>query len=134
MEYFTLRKKVQLVMNVKVFDNEHQAFRNLERKQHVKCLGVLIESNLSWNGHAANVTLKISKTIGIIARLRNFLPTSVLLSIYSFLIHPYLSYGLLGKGQTSKRNLVRILILQKKATRLLTSLTILSMQFHHFCE
>ena len=65
------------------------------------------------------MTLKISKTIGIITRLRHFLPTSVLLSICSFLIHPYLSYGLAGKGQTSKRNLVRILILQKRATRLI---------------
>ena len=41
--------KIQSVINLKVFDNEHKAFRNLERKQFVKYLGVLIEGNLSWN-------------------------------------------------------------------------------------
>ena len=62
--------KIQSVINLKVFDNEHEPFRNLERKQFVKYLGVLIDSNLSWNDHKANVALKVSKTIGIIARLR----------------------------------------------------------------
>ena len=65
------------------------------------------------------MALKISKTIGIIARLRHFLPTSVLLNIYNSLIHPYLSYGLVVWGQTSKTNLEKILILQKRALRLI---------------
>ena len=84
------QRKIQSVINIKVFDNEHNAFRNLDRKQFVKYLGVLIDSNLSWNDHVANVALKISKTIGNIARLRHFLPTSVLLNICNSLIHPSL--------------------------------------------
>ena len=88
------QRKLQSVLDLKVFDNEYKAFRNLERKQFVKYLGVLIDSNLLWNDHVANVALKISKTIGIITRFRHFLPTSVLLNIYNSLIHPYLSYGL----------------------------------------
>ena len=56
------------VINLKVFDNEHKAFRNLERKQFVKYLGVLIDSYLSWNDHVAYVALKVSKTIGIITK------------------------------------------------------------------
>ena len=47
-----------------------------ENKLCVKYLGVLIDSTgnyLSWNDHVANVALKISKTIGIIARLRQLL-------------------------------------------------------------
>ena len=69
--FHTYQRKIQSVINLKVFDNEHKALRNLERKQFVKYLGVLIDSNLSWNDHVANVALKISKTIGIIARLRH---------------------------------------------------------------
>ena len=112
------QRKIQSLINLKVFDREHKAFRNLERKQFVKYLGVLIDSNLSWNNHVANVALKISKTIGIIARLRHFLPLSVLLNIYNSLIHPYLSYGLVVWGQTSKTNLEKNLAPSGKCSTL----------------
>ena len=65
------------------------------------------------------MALKISKAIGIIARLRHFLPASVLLNIYNSLIHPYISYGPVVWGQTSKTNLDKILLLQKRALRLI---------------
>ena len=65
------------------------------------------------------MALKISKAIGIIARLRHFLPASVLLNIYNSLIHPYLSYGLVVWDQTSKTNLDKILLLQKRTQRLI---------------
>ena len=42
------QRKIQSVIDLKVFDNDHKAFRNLERKQFIKYLGVLIEGNLSW--------------------------------------------------------------------------------------
>ena len=63
------------------------------------------------------MVLKISKTIGIIARLRHLLPTSVLFNIYNSLIQPYLHYGFVVWGQTSKTNLEEILLLQKRALR-----------------
>ena len=84
------QRKIQSVINLKLFGNEHKTSRNLDRKQFIKYLGVLIDSNLSKY---------MSKTIGIIARLRCVLPTSVLLDIYNFLNHPYLSYGLVGWGK-----------------------------------
>ena len=74
------------VINLKVFDNEHKAFRNLERKLIMCKISWCLDRQLhylSWNDHVANVALKISKTIGIIARLRHFLPTSVVLNIYN---------------------------------------------------
>ena len=59
------QRKIQSVINLRVFDNEHQVFRNLERKQFVKYLGVLIDGYLSWNVHVANVALKLSKTFSL---------------------------------------------------------------------
>ena len=79
-----------------------KAFRNLQRKQFVKYLGVLIDSNLSWNDHVANVALKISKTIGIIARLRHFLPTSVLLNIYNYFPYPSISFLIMALWSGAK--------------------------------
>ena len=105
-------------LHIKVFDCEHNVFEHLEQKDCVKYLGVLIDSNLSWQDHINYISLKINKTIGIISRLRYVLPTSILLHIYRSLIHPYISYGLSVWGQTSKLNLEKILILQKRALRL----------------
>jgi len=54
-----------------------------------------------------------------ISQLRHFIPTFILLAIYRSLIHPYISYGLSVWGQTTKLNLKRILILQKRAPHLI---------------
>ena len=74
--------------------------KKFERKSFVKYHGVLIDNNLSWKFHVDYISLKISKTIGIISRLRHFIPTSILLNIYRSLIHPYISFGLLAWGRS----------------------------------
>ena len=43
-------------------------------QEFVKYLGVIIDSNLTCKYHIDNIAYKISKTIGIIARLRHFVP------------------------------------------------------------
>ena len=65
-----------------------------ECKDHVKYLGVLLDSNLSWKFRIDNVALKVSRTVGVVARLRHFVPRTTLLNIYQSLILPYLTNGL----------------------------------------
>ena len=62
---------------------------------------------------------KISRNIGIIARLRHCIPFSTLQNLYRSLIFPYLSYGLVVWGQAAKTHLEKLLILQKRAVRLM---------------
>ena len=83
-------------------------------KNYVKYLGILIDKNLSCKIHIDNVATKLSKTVGLIAKLRHFVPQHTLLNIYRALILPYLSYGLIVWGQASKTHLTKILLLQKK--------------------
>ena len=59
-------------------------------------LVVLIDSHLSWRYHIDYISSKISEGVGIIARLRHFVPNSTLLKIYRSLIEPYISYGLIA--------------------------------------
>ena len=67
-----------------------------------------------------SVANKISKIIGLIARLRLYIvPTCTLLNIYQSLITPYLTYGLISWGNACKTFLDRILVLQKRALRLI---------------
>ena len=56
-------------------------------------LGITINNKLKWNSHINKVTNKISKTVGILNKLRSFLPSGVLQTIYNTLILPHLIYG-----------------------------------------
>ena len=74
-------KKLNYDPQVYVFDNESNKKDTLERKNFIKYLGLLIGESLSWKAHIHSVANKISKTIGLIARLRHIVPTCTLLNI-----------------------------------------------------
>ena len=65
------------------------------------------------------VITRINKTIGMIAKLRHFVPSSALTNIYKSLILTYLTYGLVAWGNTSKNYLNKIVVLQKRVLRLI---------------
>ena len=85
----------------------------------MKYLGILIDNNLSWRHHIDHVALKISKIVELIAKLRYFVPLNTLLSIYQSLVAPYLTYGLIAWGHACKSYLNKLLILQKRALRIM---------------
>ena len=60
-----------------------------------------------------------NKTIGILARLRHFVPTETLLMIYRSLIMSYLSYGICVWGRAPKSYISKLLVLQKCALGLI---------------
>ena len=113
------QKKIDYNVDLKIYDFSLNLYVSLEHRDHVKYLGVLLDSNLSWKYHIAYVATKISKSLGILARLRHFVPSSTLLNIYKSLIQPYINYGLAVWGQAAQSNLNTILILQKRALRLI---------------
>ena len=65
------------------------SYSPLECKDYVKYLGILIDKNLIWKGHIDLIALKISKTIGMIAKLRHFVSLSIIVRLYQFLILPF---------------------------------------------
>ena len=80
---------------------------------------VLVDKNLNWKCHINAITAKISKTVGLISKLRHSISLHLLSYIYQKLIHLYLNYGLAAWGQASKTSLNKILILQKKVLRMM---------------
>ena len=113
------QKKIRYLPQISIFDSEKNRRVSLEHKSYIKYLGVLIDENLSWKNHLDCVITKISKTIGMIAKLRHFVPSSVLTNIYKSLILPYLTYGLVAWGNASKNYLNKIVVLQKRVLRLI---------------
>ena len=106
-------------VNLILSDNNLKKKTSLEHKNYVKYLGILVGSNLSWRYYIDFISSKISQGVGIISRLRHFLPTSTLFIIYRSLIEPYISYGLAAWGQATASHLNKILLLQKRALRLM---------------
>jgi len=75
------QRKVYRQVNLKILDNNSEQLVSLEHKTCVKYLGVLIDGNLSWKHHIKYISMKISKGIGIIARLRHLVLRATLLNI-----------------------------------------------------
>ena len=76
------QRKLNYSVNIEIIDNCTQFPTTLQCEDHVKYLGVLLDSNLSWKFQINNVALKISRTVGVVARLRHFVPRTTLLNIY----------------------------------------------------
>ena len=76
-------------ITIKLFDHDKNFVILLERKDYVKYLEILIDSISLGNN-----ILKTSESLGILSRLRHFVPTDTLLSIYGSLILPYITYGI----------------------------------------
>ena len=92
----------------------------IERVTQFNFLGLILESNMSWNLHINHISLKISKAIGILYRLKTIYPQLVLQTLYNTLILPYFNYCILAWGATiSEGNPLHLL--QKKALRLISN-------------
>ena len=76
----------------------------------------------SWKYHIGHITLKISKTIGIISRLRYYVPTNTQLTINRSFIFLYLSYGIAVWGQAAQTYINQVLALQNPSPHILCSL------------
>lgn len=92
----------------------------LEQVDNTKFLGVFIDSKLTWSKHIEHVSLKISKGLGIMGRLRNSLPMNILLTLYHTLLYPYLSYCNIVWGCANISLIQKLIVLQKRAIRIIT--------------
>ena len=92
----------------------------INEKEFIKYLGVFIDSTLSWKHQISNISKKISQAIGIMYKLRPFLPLKVMKNVYYSLIYSHIIYAIEAWGSPCKTELDKIFILQKWAMRLMT--------------
>ena len=92
---------------------------DINKVQSMKFLGVHIDCKLSWKNHINQMCKVISRNIGVINRLKWTLPPKILLSLYSTLVLPHLTYGILAWGNSPQYLMDRVLLLQKKAMRVI---------------
>lgn len=90
---------------------------DLEIVNTVSTLGVTFSKDLSWNDHVEQFSKKLSSAVGTIARMKYFLPTKIKILLYNALVFSILQYCNLVWGTTTKTNLMKLHLLQKRAVR-----------------
>lgn len=86
----------------------------------VSFLGVIIDSSLTWKAHISELSKKLNRAIGLLAKARHYVPALTLRSLYFSLFQNYLSYGCLVWGFSSNLYLQRLHLAQKRAIRLIS--------------
>ena len=81
---------------------------------NVKYLAMIIDNNLSWDDHINNLKNKLSRSNGILAKLRSYVPKKTLTSVYYVIFHSQLLYGSLLWSLTTAKFFYCIKVLQKK--------------------
>ena len=89
----------------------------IRRVKSVKYLGLIVDDTLTWAEHVDYISTKIRKNIGIIKRVRTFLPPHSLLTLYRTLIEPYLRYCNTVWGQCSDTLKEKLQCLQNRVAR-----------------
>ena len=87
----------------------------IDRVTDFKFLGLIISSNLKWNKDIDHVSIKVSKVIGIMFRLKCILPSDVLQILYNSLIMPHFHYCLLTWGSTIKTGIITSFVAKESA-------------------
>ena len=105
--------------------------KNIKMVHNVKFLGININEKLSWNYHVSQLCNTIARNVGVLSTLQ-FLPENVLKMLYHTLISSHLNYCLSIWGLTSKCNIARIHVLQKKSMRIISHSPYTSHSAHLF--
>jgi exonuclease III len=85
----------------------------VERCADGKFLGVIFDSKLRFNLHINTICNKLSKSIGIIHRLKHNVPSEFMINLYYSFVYPYLLYCNLAWGGTYPCHLQPLFLLQK---------------------
>lgn len=77
------------------FNNVNLVYNNnvIEKVNEFKYLGVKFDSNMSWSSHFDYLSGNISKRIGIIRRVKHFLPHHTLVMLSNALVIPHFDYA-----------------------------------------
>ena len=100
-------------LNIKILNTK------IEEKEVVTFLGVKIDKNLTWKQHLHHISNKISKAIAILYKIKHSFPKHILRMIYMSLIYTYINYCNIIWGSAYECHLNPLIVLQKKAIRLI---------------
>ena len=105
-----LKSNITLIINKKA----------VKQTDSIKYLGIIIDSSLSWKNHIDKVVSKIRCALGLMYKIRPYVFSTTLLTLYYSLTYPHLLYGIEIWGSANIIQINRLLILQKRAVRIIS--------------
>ena len=93
----------------------------LQQVHSLKCLGVNVDQNLTWDSHNASIRKKVTRNVRILKKVKPVLNRLInLIDIYRSLIEPYFTYCCIvwdSIGETQTKSLQKF---QNRAARIIT--------------
>ena len=102
----------------------------IKKVECCKYLGILIDSDLTWQKHINYIYNKLVKFTSIFYKIRTKLPRAILRIIYFAFVHSHILYGVEVYGNTSANHLSKLKVLNNKLLRILQHRPIRT----HTCE
>ena len=95
---------------------------NISETENIKYLGIFLDNRLKFNVHVNYLSNKISKQVGLLYKLNNYLPKEILKLLYNSFVLPYINYGIEAWFSSYLNNTNKITVLQKKSIRAINNL------------
>jgi len=92
---------------------------DIEQKDCVLYLGMYLDNDMKFSSHITKTSSIISRNIGLISRIRYFVRQKHLVQLYNTLILPYINYCCFIWGTNYESRTKPILVLQKRALRVI---------------
>lgn len=91
----------------------------IEQVTSYKLLGVTLDQDLTFSDHISSLKAKLSQRIGLLKKIKRYLPIKERLLYYNALIKPVLMYGSMVWNICDVKELHCLLRLQKRAARVI---------------
>ena len=89
----------------------------IDREKEARFLGVIVDEKLNWSKHIATVKAKMARYIGMMYKLKYFLPLKARIQIFQSFVQSHLNYCSIVWGFAAKSNIELLFRNQKKAMR-----------------
>ena len=86
---------------------------------HIKYLGIYLDSTLSGKHHCEILCNKLKRANGMLSKVRHYVPKEELKSIYYAIFSSHMTYGCQVWGQRYSSHLDKIFKLQNRALRII---------------
>ena len=83
----------------------------------MKYLGVIMDDKLNFGDHIKIIENKVARGVGILSKLKHFLPQTILLQLYHTLVHSLLLYGIIIWGNTFPTYMQKLNALKNRAIK-----------------
>ena len=91
-----IKQAQEVIFSRKIIKIDHPPLyvnENLLKSSTQKHLGMILDTKLDFSLHLKNVQNKVNKTIGLLRKLRDTLPKTLLITIFKSFVRPHLDYG-----------------------------------------